>query len=84
MTGPRTEPTTRSGIPLKTSYEASDVSERMVERPGEYPFTRGRLTRPGAAAGGWIHRELSGEGSPAQSNRQLQWIAAPECSTPLI
>ncbi len=74
MTGPRTEPTTRSGIPLKTSYEAVDVSDRMLERPGEYPFTRGRLTRPGAAAGGWIHRELSGEGGPAQSNRQLHYL----------
>ncbi|MGH3758355.1 methylmalonyl-CoA mutase family protein [Actinophytocola sp.] len=54
----------------------ADVShdyERDIGDPGEYPFTRGHS---GAArtGDGWVHRELSGEGSPAESNRQLKYL----------
>ena len=42
--------------------------------PGRYPFTRGR--RASAHGGGWIHRELSGEGDPRRSNEQLRTLLA--------
>ena len=49
---------------------------RDVADPGSYPFTRGRLQPRQAVDGGWIHRELSGEGSPRRSNRQLHALLA--------
>ncbi len=62
----------RSGIPLRPYYEGRSGPDRM-EPPGEYPYTRGRR----AAApdtGGWIQRELSGEGSPERSNAQIKYL----------
>jgi methylmalonyl-CoA mutase N-terminal domain/subunit len=50
--------------------------DRDVADPGSYPFTRGRLRPRHAPAGGWIQRELSGEGSPRRSNRQLHELLA--------
>jgi len=68
------QPKTRSGIPLKPFYAASDLpGGRTEETPGNYPFTRGRLQAT-RSAGGWIQRELSGEGSPKQSNAQLRYL----------
>lgn len=65
----------RSGIPLEHFYERDDVSSGAagdaVERPGEFPYTRGRTAH---AAGGWIQRELSGEGDPTQSNEQIKYL----------
>ena len=62
---------TRAGIPLKPFYTAADrPKEAADETPGEFPFTRGRFAR--LRQGGWIQRELSGEGSPSESNRQLR------------
>ena len=61
-----TERFTRSGIPLKAYYGAG-------EAPGEFPYTRGR--KPGSqSAGGWIQRELSGEGGPSESNAQIKYL----------
>jgi methylmalonyl-CoA mutase N-terminal domain/subunit len=67
--------TTRAGIPLKPFYTAADrPKDAPAEAPGEFPFTRGRFAR--LRQGGWIQRELSGEGSPAESNQQLRDLLA--------
>ncbi len=66
---------TRSGIPLRTLYTPDDLKgqdyESQLGLPGEFPYTRGRRADPG---GGWMHRELSGEGDPARSNEQLKYL----------
>jgi methylmalonyl-CoA mutase N-terminal domain/subunit len=62
----------RSGIPLRPYYDGPSASNGQAP-PGEYPFTRGRkATAP--EAGGWIQRELSGEGDPERSNAQLKYL----------
>jgi methylmalonyl-CoA mutase N-terminal domain/subunit len=66
---------TRSGIPLKPVYMPEDLKDHDFENqlgaPGDYPYTRGRRAR---AAGGWMQRELSGEGDPSRSNEQLKYL----------
>ena len=62
--------TTRSGVPLQRFYVAPDGSG---EKPGEFPFTRGRLANP-HAQGAWIQRELSGEGDGRRSNEQIRYL----------
>lgn len=65
----------RSGIPLKPVYTPEDVInldyQRQLNAPGEFPFTRGRLRE---RRGGWIQRQLSGEGDPSRSNKQLKYL----------
>jgi methylmalonyl-CoA mutase cobalamin-binding domain/chain len=61
---------TRSGVPLQPYYVPADGDG---ERPGEFPFTRGRLSNPHAKAA-WIQRELSGEGDGRRSNEQIQYL----------
>jgi methylmalonyl-CoA mutase N-terminal domain/subunit len=66
----------RSGVPLEPTYTPGHVEdldyEKDLNAPGAYPFTRGQ--RAGTGRGGWIHRELSGEGDPHESNRQLKYL----------
>jgi methylmalonyl-CoA mutase, N-terminal domain len=62
---------TRSGIPLEQVYGARDGGER----PGEFPFTRGRLTNAKSHTT-WIQRELSGEGDGEKSNEQIRYLLA--------
>ena len=66
---------TPSGIPIKDFYGPEDVngSNRPVEVPGTFPFTRGRRAQA-MPIGGWIQRELSGEGDAARSNRQFHYL----------
>jgi methylmalonyl-CoA mutase cobalamin-binding domain/chain len=67
----------RAGVTAARS--ASGISLRPFygpDEPGTYPFTRGRLRPPHAGPGGWIQRELSGEGSPRRSNQQLRSLLA--------
>jgi methylmalonyl-CoA mutase, N-terminal domain len=67
-------PQSRSGIPLDAFYTALRPEHvREPEKPGTYPFTRGRA-RPAEAVQGWIHRELSGEGDARRSNAQLKYL----------
>jgi methylmalonyl-CoA mutase, N-terminal domain len=70
-----TESNTRSGIPLKSVYAPGDVKDldhdKHLGAPGEYPYTRGRRA---SAVGGWMQRELSGEGEPSRSNEQLKYL----------
>ena len=68
------QPFTRSGIPLRPYYGGEGRACEATP-PGEYPYTRGRQAAP-APGGGWIQRELSGEGSPQQSNAQLKYLIA--------
>jgi len=66
---------TRSGIPLKQVYAPDDIKSSDYEKdlnvPGSFPFTRGRRSD---FRGGWIQRELSGEGEPSRSNEQLKYL----------
>ena len=67
---------TRSGIPVKDYYTFNDVkhlAESDLHIPGEYPYTRGRRAQA-LVTGGWIQRELSGEGDPARSNEQIKYL----------
>src|ERR1039457_471486 len=64
----------------KPFYRPEDISgldyAADLSDPGTYPYPRGRLTRPRREPTSWILRELSGEGSPAQSNRQFRDLIA--------
>jgi len=66
---------TRSRIPLKPFYAREDAEHSRdplkLPPPGQYPFTRGIRARAGWT---WIHRELSGQGDPITSNRQLRYL----------
>lgn len=61
---------TRSGIPLEQYYAAPGD---MGERPGAFPFTRGRASHRNVH-GRWIQRQLSGEGDARQSNAQIHYL----------
>ena len=68
---------TRSQIPLRQFYSPEDTAgfdygERLGA-PGSYPFTRG-IRADLYSRGGWIQRELSGEGDPATSNKQIKHL----------
>jgi methylmalonyl-CoA mutase N-terminal domain/subunit len=45
--------------------------EKQLGAPGTYPYTRGRRAQ---TVGGWMQRELSGEGEPSTSNEQLKYL----------
>jgi methylmalonyl-CoA mutase, N-terminal domain len=74
MTGARSA----AGIPLRPFYRPGDgpPGYAAIADPGSYPFTRGRKRPSGARSGGWIQRELSGEGSPRRSNEQFRSLLA--------
>lgn len=63
-----------SGISIKGYYTPSDIPKGHLDdigEPGTYPFARGiSAKRPG----GWIQRELSGEGEAQRSNEQLLYL----------
>jgi len=70
-----------AGIPLRPFYAPGAGGRDYAEigDPGAYPYTRGRIGPPAARTRrrrGWIHRELSGEGSPRRSNEQLRALLA--------
>ena len=66
-----------SRIPLKPFYTPEDIAgndyTKQQGNPGEFPFTRGIRLNP-IGNEGWIPRELAGEGSPANTNRQLKYL----------
>ncbi len=66
---------TESKLPLKQVYTPGDLDgldyERDLAEPGSFPYTRGRKLD---GAGGWIQRELSGEGDPKRSNEQFKYL----------
>ena len=65
----------RSGIALKPVYSPEDSKgldyQANLNSPGAFPYTRGRQAD---RRGGWIQRELSGEGEPSRSNEQLRYL----------
>lgn len=64
----------RSGVPLKDFYGPEDLqSIPLADRPGEFPYTRGRRAEA-VPIGGWIQRELSGEGDAKRSNEQFHYL----------
>src|SRR5580693_10503187 len=67
-----------AGIPLRPFYAPGEADRGYAEigDPGAFPYTRGRVGPPAARRRGWIHRELSGEGSPRRSNEQLRDLLA--------
>jgi methylmalonyl-CoA mutase N-terminal domain/subunit len=64
-----------SGIPLEAVYGPADRADAdyasRLGDPGRFPYTRGVRT-PSGRRGGWIQRELSGEGDPKRSNAQFR------------
>jgi methylmalonyl-CoA mutase N-terminal domain/subunit len=64
-----------SGFEIKPVYDAGDVSEAQIGRPGEFPYTRGvyptmYTTRP------WTMRQYAGFGTAAESNARYHELLA--------
>jgi methylmalonyl-CoA mutase N-terminal domain/subunit len=64
---------TDSGIEVKPVYTDADVSERELELPGEFPFTRGPYAtmhreRP------WTIRQYAGYGSAEETNARFRYL----------
>lgn len=71
------EKKTRSEIPLKQFYtqidnQGFDYQESLAD-PGSFPYARG-IRSDLYGRGGWIQRELSGEGDATRSNEQLKYL----------
>ena len=68
---------TQSRIPTKPVYGPDDLAgwdaAEQLGEPGAFPFTRGVLAHP-QDGGGWIQRELSGEGDAVRSNAQFKYL----------
>jgi methylmalonyl-CoA mutase N-terminal domain/subunit len=65
--------TTDSGIEIEPVYSAGDVAGLELERPGEYPFTRGPYStmyrgRP------WTIRQYAGFGSAEETNERFRYL----------
>src|SRR5262249_2302277 len=74
MTEDRRE--TDSGIEVEPVYTAEDVPGLELERPGEYPFTRGPYAtmyrgRP------WTIRQYAGFGSAEETNERFRYLLEP-------
>src|SRR5262245_40168538 len=66
---------TDSGIEVEPVYTAADAPDRELERPGEFPFTRGPYEtmyrgRP------WTIRQYAGYGSAEETNARFQYLLA--------
>ena len=66
---------TDSGIEVAPVYTATDAPGRTLERPGEYPFTRGPYEtmyrgRP------WTIRQYAGYGSAEETNARFRYLLA--------
>ena len=64
---------TESGIEVKPVYSPPDVAGIELERPGEYPFTRGPYEtmyrgRP------WTIRQYAGFGSAEETNARFRYL----------
>jgi methylmalonyl-CoA mutase, N-terminal domain len=64
-----------SGFEIKRVYDAGDVSDAPVGRPGEFPYTRGvystmYTSRP------WTMRQYAGFGTAAESNARYHQLLA--------
>ena len=79
------EPTTLSGIPIKTVYDASDLKGRDLRAetgdPGAYPFTRGlpyaRGMKPGdSRKRHWTMRQFAGHKTAKDTNERFKYLLA--------
>ena len=66
---------TDSGIEIEPVYTSADAPARELERPGEYPFTRGPYEtmyrgRP------WTIRQYAGYGSAEETNARFHYLLA--------
>ena len=66
---------TDSGIEVEPVYTAADAPVRNLERPGEFPFTRGPYEtmyrgRP------WTIRQYAGYGSAEETNARFRYLLA--------
>jgi methylmalonyl-CoA mutase N-terminal domain/subunit len=66
---------TDSGIEIEPVYTSADAPARGLERPGEYPFTRGPYEtmyrgRP------WTIRQYAGYGSAEETNARFHYLLA--------
>jgi methylmalonyl-CoA mutase N-terminal domain/subunit len=66
---------TDSGIEIAPVYTADDLPPRELERPGEFPFTRGPYAtmyrgRP------WTIRQYAGYGSAEETNERFRYLLA--------
>src|SRR5262245_7273177 len=64
---------TDSGIEVEPVYTAADAPDRELERPGEFPFTRGPYEtmyrgRP------WTIRQYAGYGSAEETNARFRYL----------
>ena len=64
---------TDSGIEVKPVYQAEDLPPEELERPGEFPFTRGPYPtmyrgRP------WTMRQYAGYGSAEETNARFRFL----------
>jgi methylmalonyl-CoA mutase, N-terminal domain len=64
---------TDSGIEVKPVYTAADAGDRVLELPGEYPYTRGPYEtmyrgRP------WTIRQYAGYGSAEETNARFRYL----------
>jgi methylmalonyl-CoA mutase, N-terminal domain len=72
-----TDPTTISGIPVKSVYSADDAGGieflENLEAPGEFPYTRG-IHREMYRKKVWTMRQFAGFGSAAQTNQRFKYL----------
>ncbi|GMQ92887.1 MAG: methylmalonyl-CoA mutase family protein [Acidimicrobiia bacterium] len=70
-----TNPTTHSGLPLKSAYFPHDVAELdLVEAPGAYPFTRGNLAAQYQLMH-WANQPVIGYGLPEDTRDRMDSLA---------
>ena len=72
---PPPRPVTYSGIELPVVATAADHADRVGERPGQYPFTRG-IFPDGYRGRLWTMRQYSGFGTAEESNQRYKFLLA--------
>jgi methylmalonyl-CoA mutase, N-terminal domain len=75
MASPDDRRLTDSGIEIEPVYTSADARARELERPGEFPFTRGPYEtmyrgRP------WTIRQYAGYGSAEETNARFHYLLA--------
>ena len=72
-----TNPTTHSGLPIKSAYFPHDISHLDLENigaPGEYPFTRGNLPAQYQLMH-WANQPVMGFGLPEDTRNRMDTLA---------
>ncbi len=72
------QPTTHSGLPIKTAYFPHDVEGLDYEQigaPGQYPFTRGNLAAQYQLMN-WANQPVIGYGLPEHTRERMDLLAA--------